>query len=83
MWSTVVYWTVTQILVSPVYIIATSQVSNAGQSWVTNYVDMTPTSSILTVFVSKNKQVIQIQIQVSHVEAVSTWVEFGDPGDVW
>ena len=30
MWSTVVCWTVTQILVSPVYIIATSEVSNHG-----------------------------------------------------
>ena len=28
-------------------------------------------------FASKNKQVVQIQIQVSHVEAVSTRVEFG------
>ena len=30
MWSTVVCWTVTHILVSPVYIIATSQFSNHG-----------------------------------------------------
>ena len=37
---------------------------------------MTPTSSMLAVFVSKKKQVVQIRIQVSHVEAVSTRVEF-------
>ena len=40
-----------------------------------NHVDMTPTSSMLAVFASKNKQVAQIQIQVSHLEAVSTRVE--------
>ena len=44
---------------------------------------MTPTPSMLAVFESKSKevvqiqiQVVQIQIQVSHVEAVLTRVEF-------
>ena len=37
---------------------------------------MTPTSGMLAVFASKNKQVVQIRIQVSHVEAVSSLAEF-------
>ena len=52
------------------------------QSWVTNHVDMTSTSSMLAVFVYKNKQVVQIQIQFSHVEAVSTRVEFAVYSDM-
>ena len=44
------------------------------QSWATNHVDMTPSSSMLAVFASKNKKVVQIRTQVSHIEAVSTWV---------
>ena len=37
---------------------------------------MTPTSSMLAEFACKNKQVVQIRTQVSHVEAVSTLLEF-------
>ena len=33
-------------------------------------------SGMLAVFASKNKEVVQIRIQVSNVEPVSTWVEF-------
>ena len=32
---------------------------------------------MLTVFAFKNNKVVQIRIQVSHVEAVSTRMEFG------
>ena len=46
------------------------------QSWVTSPVYMTPISSMLVVFASKNNQVVQIWIWVSHVEAVSTQVKF-------
>ena len=35
-------------------------------------------SSKLALFTSKNKQVVQIQIQVSHVEAVLEWWSLGD-----
>ena len=35
-----------------------------------------PTSSMLAEFTSKIKQVAQIRIQVFHMEAVSTLVEF-------
>ena len=44
---------------------------------------MTPISDMLAVFASKNKQVDQIRIQVFHVEAVSTRVEFGSPIYIW
>ena len=74
MWSTLIHWTVTQIIVPPVCIIATSQVPN--HAWVSGHVDMAPASSMLAVFAYKNKQVAQIWIQVSHVETVSTLVEF-------
>ena len=39
-------------------------------------------SGKLAVFVSRNKQVVQIRIQVSHVGAVSTLVEFAHMYDV-
>ena len=64
MQSTDIHWTVTQILVPPVYIIATSQVSN---HWLQA---MILGNRQLPLFASKNKQVVQIRIQVSHVEAV-------------
>ena len=38
---------------------------------------MTPISGMLAVFASKNKEVVKIRIQVAHVDAVSTRVEFG------
>ena len=41
---------------------------------------MTPYPGMLAVFAFKNKQVVQIQIQVAHVEAVSTRVEFAGRG---
>ena len=43
---------------------------------------MTPISGMLAVFAYKNK-VVQIQIQVSHVEAVFTRVEFVKTQGVW
>ena len=53
-------------------IIAASQVSNHGYKpcW------HDTASDKLTVFTSKNKQVVQIRIQVSRVEATSVLVEF-------
>ena len=53
------------------------------KSRVTSPVYMTPIYDMLAVFASKNKQVDQIRIQVSHVEAVSTRVEFGSHIYIW
>ena len=67
MQSTDIHWTVTQILVPPVYIIATL---------VTSHVYMTLGIRQLAMFASKNRQVVQIRIRVSHVEAVVYTGEF-------
>ena len=47
------------------------------QSWVTSPIYMTSISSMLTVFASKIKEILQIRIKVSHVQGVPTLVEFG------
>ena len=65
--STDIHWTVTQILVPSVYIIAPSQVSN---HWLQAMFRMTLGIPRLAMFASKNRQVVQIQIRASHVEAV-------------
>ena len=56
-----VMWSVTQILVPPVCIVPTSQFSNHGLQ---NMFYMTPISGMLAVFASKNKEVVQIRVEV-------------------
>ena len=52
------------------------------QSLVTSHVYMTLCIRQLAMFASKNKQVVQIRIQVSHVEAVlERWRLMGHPGE--
>ena len=70
MQSTDIYWTVTQILVPPVYIIATSQVCNHWLQAIFTRHSAFGSWLHLHLKINQQQQVVQIRIQVSHVEAV-------------
>ena len=70
MQSTDIYWTVTQILVPPVYIIATSQVCNHWLQAMFTWHWAFGSWLYLHLKINQQQQVVQIRIQVSHVDAV-------------